>query len=68
MSYNPKHYFHIGQKKDVPIHSHHILNKGKNHFCQLLNLQSVNDVQQTTIQIAALVVCTSCDCEDEFAV
>jgi hypothetical protein len=32
--------------------SHSILNRGKNYFCQLLNVHGINDVRQTEIHTA----------------
>jgi hypothetical protein len=38
------------EKTDLLANSHNILKRGKNYFCQLLNVHGCNDVRQTSIQ------------------
>ena len=41
---------------DLRADSHSILNRWKNHFCQLLNIHGVNVIRQSEIYRAELLV------------
>jgi hypothetical protein len=44
------------EKDDQLADSHSVLNRWRNHFCQLLNVQGDNDVRQTAIHTAEPLV------------
>ena len=44
------------QKGEMLANSHTILNSWKNYFCHLLNVHAVNDVRETEIPRAELLV------------
>jgi hypothetical protein len=53
---------------DLLADSHRILNRWKNYFYQLLNVHGVNDVRQTEIHTAELLVPESSSSEVEIAI
>jgi hypothetical protein len=53
---------------DLLADSHSILNRWKNHSCQLLNVHGVNDVRQTEIHTAEPLVLEPSSSEVEIAI
>jgi len=50
--YQPKTNIVNFEKGDLVVDFHGILARWRNHFCQLLNVNAVNDVKQTEIHKA----------------
>jgi len=55
-SYQPRTNIVKDEKSDLVADSHSVLVRWRNHFSQLLNIHGVNDVRQTKIHTAGLLV------------
>jgi hypothetical protein len=54
--YQPRTNLVKDEKGDQLADSHDILNRWRNHFCQLLNVRGVNDFRQMEMHIAEPIV------------
>jgi hypothetical protein len=45
-----------GENSDLVADSYSILKRWRNYFCQLLNVHGINDIRQTEIHTAELLV------------
>jgi hypothetical protein len=66
--YQPRTKMVKAENGDLLADSHSILNRWKNYFCQILNVRVVNDVRQTEIHTAELLVPEPCSSEVEIVI
>jgi hypothetical protein len=66
--YQPRSNLVKDENGDLLANSHSILNRWKNYFSQVLNVQGVNDVRQTEVHISESLVPEPSSFEVEIAI